>query len=196
MALAAIQPAAVDIPLTDELERLFVLVDRRRDAASLVLPAGHASVTAVATMVRHGSGFLCVALPDDLADHLGLPPMVRGGRRLLGGVPGVTVDAAMGISTGISAADRALTLRVLADPRTTRDELSRPGHVVPIRVARAKRSNRVSPAHAAVTLATRLDFPPVAALTELVSEADPRRMADGGEAHAFAARLGLEVFPA
>lgn len=176
-----------------EIDSPFLLVDPRRDAAELVMPAVHASAAAVAAMVRYGSGFVCVALPEDVADSLGLPAMVRGGRRMLGGVPTVTVDAAAGVGTGISATDRAHTLRLLADPATRPDDLTRPGHVVPIRVSGHRRAARRSPVHAAIAAMRRFGLPPVAAMTGVVSESDPRRMASHVEACALADRLGLPV---
>lgn len=173
-----------------------MLLDRRRGAAYLAIPAAWAHAGAVATMVRYGSGLLYVALPDKLADRLALPVMVPGGRRILGGRAAVTIDATAGVTTGISAADRARTVRLLADPSASIGDFSRPGHLVPLRVGRASRFGRPSPAHAALTFATQHGLPPVAALTQLVSEIDPRRMAEIDEARQIAQRLGLLVVSA
>lgn len=192
MALTALDPRHDGVTLA--APEFDLLLDERCDAAYLVVPAILAGAEEVSIMVRLGSGFVCVALPEDVADRLGLPPMVRGGRRILGGVPSVTVDAARGVTTGISAADRAHTLRLLAHPGTDVDDLSRPGHVVPIRAggARGARGRR-STAQAAMDLVAARGHVPVAAVTALVSPADPRRMAGAREAREWGSRLGWSV---
>jgi 3,4-dihydroxy 2-butanone 4-phosphate synthase/GTP cyclohydrolase II len=86
-------------------------------------------------MVRHTSGFICASLEETDADRLELPPMYRDEDRR-GMAYAVTVDARDGISTGVSAADRAHTVRLLADPGTRARDLTRPGHVVPMRRGR------------------------------------------------------------
>src|SRR5699024_7039887 len=83
--------------------------------------------------IRHSSGYLCAPMPEERADRLGLPLMVEQSEDLLRTAYTVTVDAAAGVTTGISASDRARTLRTLAAPETTAAELRRPGHVVPLR---------------------------------------------------------------
>src|SRR5689334_17950807 len=98
---------------------------------SLVFPAECATAELVAFAVRHTSGFLSVALPAARADALELPPLVDFTDRTT--VAGVSCDAREGTSTGISAADRARTLRVLADRASAARDLTRPGHIVPLR---------------------------------------------------------------
>ncbi|SDU79324.1 3,4-dihydroxy 2-butanone 4-phosphate synthase / GTP cyclohydrolase II [Gordonia westfalica] len=117
-----------------------IVVIDDRDAARthgyLVVAAERASAENVAFMVRHTSGFLCVALPGGECDRLDLPPM----QGVDDSVPTelsacVTVDAIDGVTTGISANDRARTARLLADGDSTPTDFTRPGHVVPVRCA-------------------------------------------------------------
>jgi 3,4-dihydroxy 2-butanone 4-phosphate synthase/GTP cyclohydrolase II len=105
----------------------------------------------------------------------------------------VTVDATEGISTGISAADRARTIRLLADPATSSTDLSRPGHVVPARVRTGGVLRRPGSAEAAVDLAVCAGLRPAAALCRIVSVDDPRRMAGPRELRRFADQHGLAL---
>src|SRR5688500_20301540 len=97
------------------------------------MAAVHATPEWIGWTVRHTSGVICAAMPDDLADRLGLPLMVTRNEESLRTAYTVSVDARAGVTTGISAADRAVTLRLLAGPGTTVDDLVRPGHVFPLR---------------------------------------------------------------
>jgi 3,4-dihydroxy 2-butanone 4-phosphate synthase/GTP cyclohydrolase II len=143
-------------------------VERESDA-TLVLAAEKASPTSLAFMIRHTSGFVCVALPGPDCDRLGLPPMVPAGR---GSVPTgytVTVDAITGVTTGISASERALTITALSDPATVPGDLVRPGHVVPCRAVDGGVLVRPGPAEAAVDLARAAGMRPAGAFAGIVS---------------------------
>jgi 3,4-dihydroxy-2-butanone 4-phosphate synthase len=115
--------------------RPVVVVDDadREDEGDLVVPAAHATPELVGLMVRHTSGVICVAMPGDELDRLALPPMTATNQDPKGTAYTVSVDARTGITTGISAADRARTIRVLADPASTAADVRRPGHVFPLR---------------------------------------------------------------
>jgi 3,4-dihydroxy 2-butanone 4-phosphate synthase / GTP cyclohydrolase II len=103
-------------------------------ACMLCMAAEVATAESINWMIIHGRGLICVALTGERCDELGLRAQ-GAGRTTGGGLTFVeTIEARDGISTGISAADRARTIRVAADPRSTRHDLVRPGHVVPIRV--------------------------------------------------------------
>ncbi|MBL0887735.1 3,4-dihydroxy-2-butanone-4-phosphate synthase [Myceligenerans indicum] len=104
----------------------------RENEVDVVLPARTATTEWVAWTVRHSSGYLCAPMPLDRADALGLPLMWENGEDPRRTAYTVSVDA-RGVGTGISAADRALTLRTLADPAATAADLIRPGHVLPLR---------------------------------------------------------------
>ncbi|TNM53653.1 3,4-dihydroxy-2-butanone-4-phosphate synthase, partial [Streptomyces sp. NP160] len=126
--------------------------------------------------VKHGSGLLCAPLPAVLADSLALPDMVERNEDSLRTAYTVTVDAASGVTTGISAADRARTARVLADPASGPADLVRPGHVLPLRARPGGVLERRGHTEAAVDLCRLAGLPPVAVITELVDLDDP----DGG----------------
>lgn len=148
----------------------------------LVCAAESVTPALVAFSVRHTSGYLCVALTEGDADRLGLPPMVSGEPHA------VTVDARRGIGTGISARDRARTTRLLADPSTVAEDLSRPGHVVPLRARTGGVLECAGRAEVAVDLVTLAGMRPAALLGAIVSEHDPAGMARSAELAEFAAR--------
>lgn len=170
--------------------RPVVLVDDRGGGGSLVVAADRIDRRAMAFVVRHTSGFVCVALTGDDCDRLALPPMVRDH-----GHPGpaftVTVDAADGITTGISAADRAHTARLLAAPATVPDALTRPGHVAGVRAADGGVLTEPGPAEGAVDLARLAGCRPAGVLAQIV-RADGRT-ADAADLAAFGAVHGLDV---
>ena len=105
----------------------------RENEGDVILAAETLTPEWLAWTIRHTSGYICAPMPADVADRLALPLMVADNRDPLRTAYTVTVDAAQGVTTGISAADRAHTIRTLADPAATPDSLIRPGHVVPLR---------------------------------------------------------------
>ncbi|MFD6061246.1 3,4-dihydroxy-2-butanone-4-phosphate synthase [Rhodococcus wratislaviensis] len=138
---------------------------------SIVLPAALADPHWTAWAVRWTSGFLCAPLPDTIADALNLPLMAANtGTRSSAPAFTVSVDAALGTTTGISAADRARTARVLADPESVPADLIRPGHLVPIRVAETTEHPRTGRNEIAVDLCRLAGLPPVAVIGHLVAD--------------------------
>jgi 3,4-dihydroxy 2-butanone 4-phosphate synthase/GTP cyclohydrolase II len=115
--------------------RAVVVVDDadRENEGDLIFAAEKATSDLVAFMVRYTSGYICVPLTESDCDRLDLPPMYHTNQDRRGTAYTVSVDAREGTSTGISAHDRALTMRLLADPASTRDDFTRPGHLVPLR---------------------------------------------------------------
>ena len=114
----------------------FVLVaddERRENEGDLIMAAQHATPEALAFLLRRTSGIVCVALSGARTDELQLPPMAPHNTDAMGTAFTVSVDLRLGTSTGISAADRARTIRALADPATRASDLRRPGHVFPLR---------------------------------------------------------------
>ncbi|MFC8042860.1 3,4-dihydroxy-2-butanone-4-phosphate synthase [Nocardia sp. NPDC057353] len=113
---------------------VLVVDDLRGTGSDLVTLASAASGRTVAGMIRHGSGLLCTTVDAARCDRLELPPVNwrDPGGNWYAGAMRVSVDATAGITTGISAHDRAATARVLADPDATPDALRRPGHVIPV----------------------------------------------------------------
>ena len=114
--------------------RMFILVDDegRENEGDLVIPAQMATPDAVNFMARHGRGLICLALTKDRADHLGLEPMTRTNRSRNETAFTVSIEAKEGISTGISAADRARTIAVAIDATYGPDAIVSPGHVFPL----------------------------------------------------------------
>lgn len=114
--------------------RMFILVDDegRENEGDLVIPAQMATPEAINFMARHGRGLICLALTKDRADQLGLEPMTRTNRSRLETAFTVSIEAKEGISTGISAADRARTIAVAIDSANGPDAIVSPGHVFPL----------------------------------------------------------------
>jgi 3,4-dihydroxy 2-butanone 4-phosphate synthase/GTP cyclohydrolase II len=165
----------------------------RENEGDLIFAAECATPELVAFMVRYTSGYICVALKGAEADRLGLPPMFSLNQDRHGTAYAVTVDARDGISTGISAADRSRTISCLADPATTSADLTRPGHVVPLRAQDGGVLRRPGHTEAAVDLAILADLQPAGALCEVVSERKPSEMARGDELRSFADEHGLSM---
>ncbi|WP_454855951.1 GTP cyclohydrolase II RibA [Promicromonospora soli] len=124
----------------------------RENEVDAVLAASTATAEWVAWTVRHSSGYLCAPMPAHRADALELPLMVERGEDPRGTAYTVSVDAAAGVTTGISAADRARTLRVLGDPASGARDLIRPGHVLPLRARPGGVLERAGHTEAAVDL--------------------------------------------
>ncbi len=173
-----------------------VLYDREQCAATLVIAAATASADVVAFAVRHGSGLLAVALPEQDCDRVGLTPMIGAAQRSSLGDARVTVDAAEGISTGISAADRARTVRLLGRPETKPDDLHRPRHVKTTAVrpscCSCGRPSAPSIAAVALELVRTSGLHPAAALTHLV-HTDSAELLDYDDALRFGHIYGLQV---
>ncbi|AIJ22505.1 3,4-dihydroxy-2-butanone-4-phosphate synthase [Amycolatopsis methanolica] len=163
----------------------------RESKYEVVLPAALAEPRWTAWMVRHTSGILCAPLPAERAGALGLPPMVQDNQDPRSPVFTVSVDAADGITTGISATDRARTARVLADPASGPADLVRPGHLLPLRVCANGVVVRPGHAEAGVDLCRLAGLPPVALTARLVG--DGVGMAGDEDAALLAARHDLPV---
>jgi 3,4-dihydroxy 2-butanone 4-phosphate synthase/GTP cyclohydrolase II len=142
----------------------------RENEGDVVLAAESASQEWIAWLVRNSSGFICAPMTNEIADRLDLPPMVAHNEDPRGTAYTVTVDAADRLSTGISAADRAHTLRVLADPASKPTSLFRPGHILPLRAVDGGVRERDGHTEAAVDLLKLAGLTPVAAISEIVDE--------------------------
>lgn len=142
----------------------------RENEGDVVLAAETLTDDWMAWTIRHTSGYLCAPMPDQTADALALPLMVATNEDALRTAYTITCDAATGITTGISAADRAQTLRVLADPTAGPADLIRPGHVVPLRARAGGVFTRRGHTEAAVDLCRLAGLAPVGAIAELVAD--------------------------
>ena len=135
--------------------RAVVVVDDedRENEGDLIFAAELATPELVAFMVRYTSGYICVPLTELDCDRLDLPPMFHTNQDKRGTAYTVTVDAREGVSTGISATDRARTIRLLAAADSAPTEFTRPGHVVPLRAREGGVLRRTGHTEAAVDLA-------------------------------------------
>jgi 3,4-dihydroxy 2-butanone 4-phosphate synthase / GTP cyclohydrolase II len=141
----------------------------------------------MAFLVRESSGIVCVAMTGARLDELRVPPMDGDAADPGGSAFAVSVDLRVGITTGISAADRALTVRALADPATGPTDIVRPGHLLPLRVRDGGVLDRARPAEAAVDLCRGAGLAPAAVLAAAVDGAgelaDPAALAALAERH-------------
>jgi 3,4-dihydroxy 2-butanone 4-phosphate synthase/GTP cyclohydrolase II len=163
----------------------------RENEGDLIFAAEFASQELLAFMVRYTSGYVCVPLTEAEADRLDLPPMHHTNQDRRGTAYAVAVDAREGVSTGISAADRAHTIRLLADPATVPADLSRPGHVVPLRARAGGVLRRPGHTEAAIDLAVLAGARPAGVLCELVN--DDGTMMRLPDLERFAAEHGLSL---
>jgi len=182
-AVAAIARGEVVVVVDDE---------DRENEGDLIVAADHATAEAMAFFVHHTSGLICVAVTEDAADRLDLPLMVARNTESQRTAFTVTVDAMAGVSTGISAADRAVTVRALVDPATRPDDLARPGHVHVLRARPGGVLKRAGHTEAAVDLARMAGLSPAGVLCEVVT-ADGLGMARRPELEAFADEHGLAM---
>ena len=163
-----------------------------REAEGDVVLAGATLTDAwMAWTIRHSSGYVCAPMSAERAERLALPPMVRHNEDSRGTAYTVTVDAATGLDTGVSAADRARTVRALANPDARSADFIRPGHVVPLRARDAGVLERPGHTEAAVDLCRIAGLPPVAAIAELVH--DDGTMMRHHDVRALGEAAGLEV---
>ncbi|MDP9391736.1 MAG: 3,4-dihydroxy-2-butanone-4-phosphate synthase, partial [Actinomycetota bacterium] len=176
-AIAAIKDGRPVVVIDDE---------DRENEGDLIFASELATPELVAFMVRYTSGYICVSVTEADADRLDLPPMFRVNQDRRGTAYTVTVDAREGITTGISASDRARTIQLLADAGTTSADLARPGHIVPLRAKDGGVLRRPGHTEAAVDLAVLAGLRPSGTLCEVVSEQDPTGMARGDELRVFA----------
>ncbi|MGH3646191.1 MAG: bifunctional 3,4-dihydroxy-2-butanone-4-phosphate synthase/GTP cyclohydrolase II [Micromonosporaceae bacterium] len=168
IVLDSIEQAIADIAAG----KAVVVVDDadRENEGDLIFAAEKATPELLAFMVRYTSGYICAPLTAAECDRLELPPMYHTNQDKLGTAYTVSVDARERISTGISAADRANTIRLLADPATSPADLARPGHVVPLRAKDGGVLRRPGHTEAAIDLARLAGLRPAGVLCELVND--------------------------
>ncbi|MEI6361229.1 MAG: bifunctional 3,4-dihydroxy-2-butanone-4-phosphate synthase/GTP cyclohydrolase II [Actinomycetes bacterium] len=171
--------------------RAVVVIDDedRENEGDLIFAASAATPELVGFMIRHTSGYICVPMTGEDLDRLGLPPMTAINEDRKGTAYAVSVDARDVETTGISAVDRARTIKVLADSATEPHDLTRPGHVMPLRAVPGGVLRRAGHTEAGVDLARLAGLAPVGALCELVN--DDGTMMRAPECRAFADAHGL-----
>jgi 3,4-dihydroxy 2-butanone 4-phosphate synthase/GTP cyclohydrolase II len=163
----------------------------REGEGDLVVAGDTVTSEQMAFIIRHTSGIVCAAMSGEVAESLDLAPMVQTNSERHSTAFTVTVDATIGTTTGISARDRARTLHVLANPSTTPDALSRPGHVFPLRARANGVLERRGHTEAAVDVAHLAGRRPVAAICELMQ--DDGTATTLAQAEQFAVDHGLAI---
>jgi len=184
----------VDRAIKDIAEGRPVLVvddQDRENEGDIIFAASMATPELLAFMIRYTSGVICVPLHEAQLDRLQLPQMTSHNTEHHRTAFTLSVDARTGISTGISAADRAATIKMLADPATTATDLVRPGHVFPLRYAEGGVLRRAGHTEAAVDLARLAGLPEAGVLSEVVN--DDGTMARLPELREFADTHGLAL---
>ncbi|MGH3955417.1 bifunctional 3,4-dihydroxy-2-butanone-4-phosphate synthase/GTP cyclohydrolase II [Mycobacteroides salmoniphilum] len=189
--LDSIERAVADIAAG----KAIVVVDDedRENEGDLIFAAEKATPELVAFMVRYTSGYLCVPLAGEDCDRLGLLPQYAVNQDKHGTAYTVTVDAKNGIGTGISASDRAATMRLLADAESAADDFTKPGHVVPLRAKEGGVLRRPGHTEASVDLAKLAGLRPAAVICEIVSQKDEGAMAQTEELRVFADEHNLAL---
>jgi 3,4-dihydroxy 2-butanone 4-phosphate synthase/3,4-dihydroxy 2-butanone 4-phosphate synthase/GTP cyclohydrolase II len=185
LAPAVIPPAGLDL-IEDAIRaiaagRPVLVVDNedRENEGDIIFAAQHATPALMGWTIRYSSGVICVPLDGGRADALALPPMVEINEDAKGTAYTVSCDAAVGVSTGISATDRALTARILADPGSEPAALTRPGHVFPLRAVKGGVRERPGHTEAAVELCQLAGLEPVGVIAEVVHDNGEMMRLDG-----------------
>jgi 3,4-dihydroxy 2-butanone 4-phosphate synthase/GTP cyclohydrolase II len=173
--------------------RPVVVVDDadRENEGDIIFAAGKATPELLTFMIRYTSGVICVPMPGDMLDRLQLPLMTTQNAERMRTAYTISVDARDGVTTGISAADRARTIRTLVDSATEPYEIVRPGHVFPLRYSPGGVLRRRGHTEAAVDLARLAGLTPAGVLAEIVN--DDGTMARLPELRKFADEHGLAL---
>ncbi|BFV55519.1 bifunctional 3,4-dihydroxy-2-butanone-4-phosphate synthase/GTP cyclohydrolase II [Kitasatospora sp. CMC57] len=188
-ALDPVERAIADIALG----RPVIVVDDedRENEGDIIFAASAATPELMAFTIRYSSGVICVPMTGEELDRLKLPPMTAVNEDRKGTAYAVSVDARDGVDTGISAADRARTVKLLATAATEAGDLTRPGHVFPLRAVEGGVLVRPGHTEAAVDLARLAGLPPAGAIAEVVN--DDGSMARLPELVAFAREHRLAI---
>jgi len=173
--------------------KIVIVVDDadRENEGDLILAAQYVTPAAVNFMAMHGRGLICVPTTSERLEQLGIGRMVRENRESFRTDFQVSVDAARGITTGISAADRARTIQIMADPTAVPEDLVQPGHVFPLRARPGGVLQRAGHTEAAVDLAALAHCRPIGVLCEILN--DDGTMARLPQLQKFAKKHKLKI---
>ncbi len=173
--------------------RMFILVDHedRENEGDLVIPAQMATPEAINFMAMHGRGLICLTLPGERIDALGLPLMASYNSSRHETAFTVSIEAREGVTTGISAQDRALTVAVAIDPTKTAADIATPGHVFPLRAREGGVLVRAGHTEAAVDISRLAGLNPSGVICEIMKE--DGTMARLPDLVAFAQLHGLKI---
>ncbi len=191
-AVAPISPVD-DIVAELRAGRMVILVDEedRENEGDLVLAADHVTPEAINFMAKYGRGLICLTLTRQRCEQLQLPPMVPRNGTKMGTAFTVSIEAAEGVTTGISAVDRAHTIRVAVAPNARPDDLVQPGHVFPLQAVDGGVLMRAGHTEAGCDLAALAGCTPAAVICEIMN--DDGTMARLPDLQRFAARHGLRI---
>jgi 3,4-dihydroxy 2-butanone 4-phosphate synthase / GTP cyclohydrolase II len=169
------EPPFIDVRgAIDEVRagRMVVVVDDedRENEGDLTLAAEHVTPEAINFMARYGRGLICLTLTEERADYMRLFPMTQQNSSRFGTAFTETIEAREGVTTGISAADRAHTIRVAIDPKSTASDLARPGHIFPLRARRGGVLVRAGQTEASVDLARMAGLTPAGVICEIMRD--------------------------
>ncbi len=181
-AIAAIAAGEAVVVVDDE---------DRENEGDLIFAGSLATTELMAFTIRHTSGVVCVPMPGEWLDRLSIPPMTSVNEDAKGTAYTVSVDAKEGISTGISAADRSVTVSKLSNESSTPKDFTRPGHIFPLRAVSGGVLRRAGHTEAAVDLARLAKLPPVGVIAELVHDDGSMMRADA--CRDFANANGLKM---
>jgi 3,4-dihydroxy 2-butanone 4-phosphate synthase/GTP cyclohydrolase II len=189
MPLATIEEAADDI----RHGKMIIIVDDedRENEGDLVCAAEKITPEIINFMAIHGRGLICMPLTEDRADELQLHPQTQDNTSSMGTAFTISIEAREGVTTGISAADRAKTILTAVDPTTRASDLARPGHVFPLRAKRGGVLVRVGQTEASVDIARIAGLAPAAVICEIMN--DDGTMARLPELEIFAEKHGLKI---
>src|SRR5215831_2569649 len=173
--------------------RMVVIMDDedRENEGDLIMAAEHATPEAVAFMIRHTSGIICVPMEEEWLSRLDLPQMVPVNSESQRTAFTVSVDLRLGTTTGVSSLDRAATIRALANPSSAAADFARPGHIFPLRSRRGGVLVRAGHTEAAVDLCRLAGLKPIGVLCEVMN--DDGTMARRPQLQEFAQRHHLKV---
>ncbi|WP_298745713.1 3,4-dihydroxy-2-butanone-4-phosphate synthase [uncultured Brevundimonas sp.] len=185
-------------PIEDILEdarngKPYILVDAedRENEGDIIIPAQFATPDQINFMARHARGLICLAITADRARQLRLPPMAAENRESMGTAFTVSIEAREGVTTGISAADRARTVQVAADPARGADDIVSPGHVFPLVARDGGVLVRTGHTEAAVDISRMAGLTPAGVICEIMN--DDGSMARMPDLVAFAQLHGLKI---
>ena len=173
--------------------KFLIVIDEkhRENEADLVLAAEKATPDKINFMIRHARGLVCVPMLGKRLDELGIPPMTKVNTELHHCKFTVSVDYKKGTTTGISAFDRARTIKALVDKKTKPDDLAKPGHIFPLRYDEGGLKKRAGHTEAAIKLCKLADLYPAAVICEIIGENG--KMAKMAEIKRMAGKFKLRI---
>ncbi|HDR1458592.1 TPA: 3,4-dihydroxy-2-butanone-4-phosphate synthase, partial [Pasteurella multocida] len=163
----------------------------RENEGDLIFPAETITVEQMTMLIRYGSGIVCLCLSDEICQQLDLPPMVTENTSVNKTAFTVTIEAAKGVSTGVSATDRVTTIRAAVADNAKPSDLSRPGHIFPLRAMTGGVLKRRGHTEASVDLARLAGYKAAGVICEITN--DDGSMARAPEIVTFAQKFGFPV---